>query len=80
MYLRTTKILLTKAKNLSESLIRDGEGLALQEPMKGLGLTPDMKISIELGNHFLIPIIVHSHNLSHSFSITNINGLIDGKC
>jgi hypothetical protein len=56
MYLRTTKFLLTKATNLSEPLIRDRERLALQEPMKGLGLTPDMKIGIKLGNYFFISI------------------------
>jgi hypothetical protein len=79
MNLRTAKILLTKAKYLSEPLIRDREGLALQKPMKGLGFMPDMKISIELCNHFLIPIIVHSHNRGHSFGMTNINDLIDGR-
>jgi hypothetical protein len=58
MNLRTAKILLTKAKNLSEPFIRDREGLSLQDPMEGFCFTPDIKISIELGNDFFIPIII----------------------
>jgi hypothetical protein len=62
MKLRTTKILLTKAKNLSKPLIGDREGLALQEPLESLRLMPDIEISIELGNDFFIPIIIKCHD------------------
>jgi hypothetical protein len=58
MKLRTTEILLTKAKNLSKSFIGDREGLALQEPMEGLCLTPDIEIRIQLGNDLFISIKV----------------------
>jgi hypothetical protein len=61
MKLRTAKILLTKAKNLSKPFIRGGEGLVLQEPMEGLCHTLDIEISIELGNDFFIPIIIKCH-------------------
>jgi hypothetical protein len=54
MKLRTTEILLTKAKYLRKSFIGDGEGLALQNPMEGLCLTPDIEIGIELSNEFSI--------------------------
>jgi hypothetical protein len=58
MQLWMSEILLTEAKNLSKTLIRDGEGLALKKPMEGPSLTADVEIGIELGDHFLIPIIV----------------------
>jgi hypothetical protein len=61
MKLRTAKILLTKAMNLSKPFIGDREGIALQEPMEGLCLTLDIEISIELGNDFFIPIIIKCH-------------------
>jgi hypothetical protein len=77
MKLRTTEILLTKAKYLRKSFIGDGEGLALQKPMKGLCLTPDIEIGIELSNDFFIPIIVKSHDRGQSFGMTNVNSFID---
>jgi hypothetical protein len=79
MNLLTTKIILTKSKNLSEPLIRDRERLSMQEPMKSLGFMPYIEINIELGNHFLIPITIHSHDGGHPFCMANIYGLIDGR-
>jgi hypothetical protein len=64
MNLRAAKIFLTKAKNLSKHFIGDREGLALQEPMEGLCITPDIEISKELGNDFFIPIIIKCHPLA----------------
>jgi hypothetical protein len=58
MQLWKCEILLTEAKNLSKTLIRDGKRLALKKLMEGPGLTADVEIGIELGDHFFIPIIV----------------------
>jgi hypothetical protein len=79
MKLRTTKILLAKAKNLSKPFIGDGEGLALQESMESLRLTPDIEVSIELGNDFFIPIIIKCHDLSQPLGMINVNGFIDRR-
>jgi hypothetical protein len=78
MNLWTTKIIFTKAKNLSEPLIRDRERLSLQEPMECLGFTSDIEISVELSHHLLIPITIHSHNGGHALGVTNIDGFIYG--
>jgi hypothetical protein len=69
MKLRTTEILLSKAKDLSKSFIGDGEGLALQNPMKSLGLTPNIEVCIELGNDFFIPMIVRCHDRGQSLGV-----------
>jgi hypothetical protein len=79
MKLGATKILLTKSKNLRKSLIRDGEGLALKEPIEGPCFTTDIEIGIELSDHFFIPIIVDCHHVGHPLGMTNINSIIDRR-
>jgi hypothetical protein len=79
MKLGTTEILLTKTKYLSKPFIGDGEGLALQKPMEGLCLTPDIEIGIELSNDLFIPIIVESHDRGQSLGMTNVDRFIDRR-
>jgi hypothetical protein len=79
MKLGATKILLTESKSLGKTLIGDGEGLALEEPMESPCLATDVEICIKLSDHFFTPITVDPHNGGHSLGMTNINGFIDRR-